>query len=76
MPGDIENIRIESRAHEGKESRVLVLREGGKIRSYQSDLARSRAEDLIQEIVEGRAPGLIMEVLVLPRSICIDIWRA
>jgi len=68
MPGDIENIRIESRAHEGKESRVL--------RSYQSDLARSRAEDLIQEIVEGRAPGLIMEVLVLPRSICIDIWRA
>jgi hypothetical protein len=71
MAGDIEDIRIETRAHEGKVSHIQVSRASGKVRSYQSDLARSR----IQEIVEGRAPDLIMEVLVLPWSIIIDIWR-
>lgn len=74
MPGKIHNIRIETLAHEGKETRILFQRVGRKARCYESRLAQERAEDLVRTIVDGDAPGLEMELLVLPMSIVIDIW--
>ena len=76
----IENIRVETRAHENKGSRVLVSRLDDvtgerEDREYCEPSALRLIEDIInRSLRQGGPEGILVECIITRYGMMIDIW--